>query len=267
VFELGKVYRRRDLHDQFGGQRQGGIVTPTSEPLIFLITGDAGLGYGYHDREHEDGTFLYYGEGQRGDMAFVRGNRSVRDHALDGRDLYLFRKVQPAHLRYLGQYVCAGFELVPDVPDVNDLPRTAIAFQLLPIVADDTDDQLADAEVSGLSLDALRQAALEAPTDGVPSTDSKRKAYRRSAAVRNYVLARAQGNCEGCSACAPFTTAAGKPYLEPHHTRRISDGGPDHPATVIALCPNCHRRVHHGHDGSAYNASLIAALVTREPSH
>ena len=153
LFELGKVYRRRDLHDQFGGQRQGGIVTPTSEPLIFLITGDAGLGYGYHDEEHEDGTFLYYGEGQSGDMAFVRGNRSVRDHALDGRDLYLFRKVQPAHLRYLGQYVCAGFELVPDVPDVNDLPRTAIAFQLLPIVADDADEQLADAEVSGLSLD------------------------------------------------------------------------------------------------------------------
>jgi hypothetical protein len=28
MFELGKVYRRKDLHEEFGGQEQGGIVTP-----------------------------------------------------------------------------------------------------------------------------------------------------------------------------------------------------------------------------------------------
>jgi HNH endonuclease len=38
-------------------------------------------------------------------------------------------------------------------------------------------------------------------------------------------------------------------YLEPHHLRRVSNGGPDHPAHVISLCPNCHRRVHAGADG------------------
>jgi 5-methylcytosine-specific restriction protein A len=64
VFELGKVYRRRDLHAEFGGQEQGGIVTPSRSPFIFLITGEAGLRYGYHDEEHADGTFLLYGEGQ-----------------------------------------------------------------------------------------------------------------------------------------------------------------------------------------------------------
>ena len=52
----------------------------------------------------------------------------------------------------------------------------------------------------------------------------------RSAAVREYVLARSTGVCEGCGTPAPFVTAQGAPYLEPHHTRRLSDGGPDHPA-------------------------------------
>jgi hypothetical protein len=33
VFELGKVYRRRDLHNEFGGQQQGGIVTSKSTPI------------------------------------------------------------------------------------------------------------------------------------------------------------------------------------------------------------------------------------------
>lgn len=39
-------------------------------------------------------------------------------------------------------------------------------------------------------------------------------------------------------------------YVEPHHTRRLTDGGPDDFHHVIALCPTCHRRVHYGTDGA-----------------
>jgi 5-methylcytosine-specific restriction protein A len=264
MFELRKVYRRKDLHEEFGGQEQGGIVTPRSHPLIFLITGEGGTDYGYLDEEYNDGTFLYYGEGREGSMTFVRGNRAVRDHALNGRDLHLFEKVPPAHLRYRGQFLCAGYETVPDVPDANGSLRSAIAFQLVPAVGDNTDEQTAASEVVGLSLEALREAALRTPSDSNTSTEAKRKAYKRSAAVRAYVFARANGVCEGCSAMAPFLTPAGLPYLEPHHTRRISDGGPDHPAAVIALCPTCHRRAHYADDGNEYNESLIQTLLELE---
>lgn len=265
MFEVGKVYRRRDLHQEFGGQRQGGIVTPAGRPFIFLITGEGGEDFGYRDELRADGSFLYYGEGQEGPMQFVRGNLAVRDHAATGRDLHLFRKVPPAHLRYLGQVVCAGYELVPDVPDVNNDSRTAIAFQLVPIDADRTDAAQADGAVMGLDLQQLRAAALESPPENQPSTEAKRRLYRRSAAVRRYVLARAAGACEGCGQAAPFVTKNGEPYLEPHHTRRVSDGGPDHPKWVVAVCPTCHRRVHHGADGEAYNRTLQARLATLEP--
>lgn len=57
MFELGKVYRRSDLRARFGGQPQGGIVTPVSHPLIFLITGKAGLAYGYQDEASLMGHF------------------------------------------------------------------------------------------------------------------------------------------------------------------------------------------------------------------
>ena len=40
----------------------------------------------------------------------------------------------------------------------------------------------------------------------------------------------------------------GSPYLEPHHITRLADNGPDHPAKVIALCPNCHRKAHSSQD-------------------
>lgn len=240
----------------------------SSHPLAIrsscLSLGKAGHDYGYHDEARNDGTFLYYGEGQTGDMTFQRGNRAIRDHVLSGRDLHLFEKVPPAHLRYRGQFVCAGYETIDNVPDVTDAPRSAIAFQLLPVDADDADEQAAIAEVAGLSIDALRQAALAGPTGGESSSEAKRKTYRRSAAVREYVLARANGICEGCGARAPFVTPAGTPYLEPHHTRRISDGGPDHPAAVIAVCPTCHRRAHYAEDAGAYNNTLIAALQNIE---
>ena len=38
-------------------------------------------------------------------------------------------------------------------------------------------------------------------------------------------------------------------------TRRADDG-PDHPAHVIALCPNCHRRAHYAGDAKAFNTVL-----------
>lgn len=266
MFELGKVYRRRDLHAAFGGQRQGGIITPAAHPLIFLVTGEGGEDFGYRDEQLPDGSFIYYGEGQDGDMEFARGNSAVRDHATSGRDLHLFGKVPPAHLRYLGQFVCAGYSLVPDMPDVHDQPRTAIAFQLVPITSDPSDETEADQSVATLAFDQLRAAALETPTVIGPPTQAKRNVYRRSAAVKRYVLARAAGTCEGCGTPAPFLTPKGEPYLEPHHTRRISDGGPDHPRWVAALCPTCHRRVHHASDGPTYNSSLESKLASLEPS-
>ncbi|WP_421188799.1 HNH endonuclease [Aeromonas enteropelogenes] len=38
------------------------------------------------------------------------------------------------------------------------------------------------------------------------------------------------------------------PRFDGNYRIRLSDGGPDHPANVIALCPNCHRRAHHALD-------------------
>jgi hypothetical protein len=61
--------------------------------------------------------------------------------------------------------------------------------------------------------------------------------------VKAYVLRRANGCCEACGEEAPFVRKDGTPYLEPHHTRRVADGGPDHPAWVAAICPTCHRQI------------------------
>lgn len=52
------------------------------------------------------------------------------------------------------------------------------------------------------------------------------------------------------------------PYLEPHHILRLADEGPDHPDTIAALCPNCHREIHYGLNGEAISSELGKKALT-----
>jgi len=63
------------------------------------------------------------------------------------------------------------------------------------------------------------------------------------------VLEHAKGICHECGDHAPFYRATdGSPYLEVHHKVPLSEGGDDTVENAIALCPNCHRKVHYGVD-------------------
>lgn len=110
------------------------------------------------------------------------------------------------------------------------------------------------------ALDRLRAAALLQAKERVEATSVSTKRRERAPDVHQYALARANGHCEGCSARAPFRKRDGAPYLEPHHLTRLSDDGADAPENVIALCPTCHRRVHHAQDGRQYNDLLKRKL-------
>ncbi len=77
-------------------------------------------------------------------------------------------------------------------------------------------------------------------------------AYKRNPDIVAEALLRAAGHCERCRREAPFKRASdGTPYLEVHHRESLSAGGADSLANVLALCPNCHRDIHHGQSGSA----------------
>jgi 5-methylcytosine-specific restriction protein A len=133
-FVVGKTYRRQqDIHQVFGGQERGGISTPDAVPFIFLFTGESGNQYGYKDGWKDDDTFEYTGEGQRGPMEFVRGNRAIRDHAPNGKDLLLF-EAEPTkgRYRYLGCFSCSSYDIRPS-KDVDGKPRDVTVFRLVPV--------------------------------------------------------------------------------------------------------------------------------------
>jgi 5-methylcytosine-specific restriction protein A len=109
-------------------------------------------------------------------------------------------------------------------------------------------------------LKEVRELAIQSPKMNATTQERRIITHQRSEAVRVYILRRAKGVCECCDAEAPFKTKKGRPYLEPHHIRRISDGGPDDPRWVAAVCPNCHKEVHYGINGNELNQKLADKL-------
>ncbi|MED1201969.1 HNH endonuclease signature motif containing protein [Heyndrickxia acidicola] len=76
--------------------------------------------------------------------------------------------------------------------------------------------------------------------------------YYRSEFVKQYALKVAKGVCQLCRRPAPFLNKDYNPFLEVHHIDYLSKGGKDRIDNVIAICPNCHRRVHVLEDNDDY---------------
>ena len=62
----------------------------------------------------------------------------------------------------------------------------------------------------------------------------------------------------------PFRKLDGTPFLEAHHIRRLTDGGPDDIRFMGGVCPNCHRAMHYGAKGKALNAELQRTVDAKE---
>ncbi len=88
----GSQIARKQLHNRWGGVRQGGIAPSTDTPNVFLFTDEkASSAHGYRqDRWVDSQLFEYCGEGQTGDQSIVRYNKSVATAAGDGKEIHLF---------------------------------------------------------------------------------------------------------------------------------------------------------------------------------
>ena len=130
----GDATARIDLHEAYGGRRQGGISPSRQTPNVFLFTDPSkGLVHGYlYDGWRDDDYYHYTGEGQYGDQRMVQGNRAIRDHRDEGRDLHVF-EVSKGSATYLGPFEYVDDYQV-DAPETGDGPvRKVIVFRLRPL--------------------------------------------------------------------------------------------------------------------------------------
>jgi 5-methylcytosine-specific restriction protein A len=132
MFIKNKIYNRRDdLHSKYGGQMQGGISTPSKHNFIMLFTSNTGEQYGYNDGWNANGEFIYTGEGQQGNMSFVRGNLAILRHSANDKPLHLFKYVSMGHVKYIGQMQYKSHEII-EGNDVHNSVRKIIVFTLIP---------------------------------------------------------------------------------------------------------------------------------------
>jgi 5-methylcytosine-specific restriction protein A len=79
---------------------------------------------------------------------------------------------------------------------------------------------------------------------GVGTRQVSSTTYERNEYVSEFAKRRANGVCQLCDEPAPFNNKQGEPFLESHHIIWLSKGGNDTIENTVALCPNCHRKMH-----------------------
>jgi hypothetical protein len=100
IFRHGQIYKRSSIHDLYGGNRQGGISPSAKNPYIFIFSLKTGHQHGYKDQWENSDIFSYSGEGQMGDMEFVRGNLALKDHLLNGKRVFLFTEDKRSFVKF-----------------------------------------------------------------------------------------------------------------------------------------------------------------------
>lgn len=105
-------------------------------------------------------------------------------------------------------------------------------------------EQLKEEHAKTLSLEELKKYASKNSKQVVAVTQVATPRYHRDPYIAQYAKELANGVCQLCNAQAPFTDNKGNPYLESHHIIWLSNGGSDSIDNTVALCPNCHRKMH-----------------------
>ena len=126
-FIPNQLYKRSEIHDRYGGNRQGGIAPSAKFPYIFIFSGKSGAQYGYKDGWDNPNIFSYTGEGQKGDMRFIKGNLALREHLNNGKRVFLFEVEKSTFVKFVAEleFYDIGYF---DTLDVEKNKRQGIKF-------------------------------------------------------------------------------------------------------------------------------------------
>jgi hypothetical protein len=190
---------RRDLHAAVGGQTQSGISPSSREPIVLLFSDPiSGPQHGYIDEWGRDGFYHYTGEGQLGDQVMARGNKAIRDHSANGRELHLFQtsgKGQP--ISYKGQFSYVD-HYDKDTPETGGGPiRRALVFRLRPLAQIDHDKP---GGVKKADSNSVREVGIEASNTEKAFVDPSGERYeaerKEAKLVGDFVLWSRRGGRE-----------------------------------------------------------------------
>jgi 5-methylcytosine-specific restriction protein A len=207
----------------------------------------------YDDRWIND-EFHYTGMGQEGDQSLnYMQNKTLNESSNNGIKIHLFEVFEERQYTYIGEVVLAEKPYQEKQPDAKKVIRNVWVF---PIKVIGQHQQLSIKDTAFKNLDASKEKEVKKLSD--EELQYKAQSVRKKSGVRNvlsiqyernpliseYAKRRANGICQLCNMPAPFLNSKKEPYLETHHILWLAKGGNDSIENTVALCPNCHRKMH-----------------------
>lgn len=247
----GDVIDNNQLTEIFKCGPQGGMRRSRQTNTLVLVSN--------HTKSlYEDvwvgDTFHYTGMGTIGDQSLTfMQNRTLNESRTNGVDVFLFEVFATRQYTFMGQVDLVGKPYQEKQADDQGTIRSVWMFPLKVRAGDLTvpvsEEFLKKEQVrreriaQNLSDSELRRRAMLAQgASGARAATTT--AYQRNPYVAMWAKRRANGICQLCVKPAPFIEKNGDPYLESHHVIWLSKGGPDTIENTVALCPNCHRKMH-----------------------
>lgn len=249
--KLGQELINEDIINIFKCGPQGGMRRSHKTNTLILISDRT---RGIYEDIWENNILHYIGMGQIGNQSLdFQQNKTLYESDTNGVDVFLFEVFESKKYIFQGKVKLSDKPYIEKQPDLEKNFRDVWIFPLelidnthTPLISDEQFKkkiEIIEKKAKKLSLEDLNEKILSAPkTPG--SRDVVSKQYDRNPYVAEYAKRRANGKCELCNVYAPFNDKHGEPFLEVHHIDWLSKGSSDTINNTVALCPNCHRKMH-----------------------
>lgn len=246
----GVALNNKRLCEVFGCSPQGGMRRAIATNTLVLISNH--VKSIYDDRWIED-VFHYTGMGSEGDQSLeFMQNRTLNESKHNGVNVHLFEVFREQEYIYTGEVVLADPVYKEEQPDAKNNQRTVYVFPLKlkynSAVVIDSNTVIQNYDLKVKKAKRLSDAELSKRANTANRSNGSRKVvstqYDRNPWVSENAKRLANGFCQLCDQLAPFIKSNGEPYLETHHIVWLAKGGEDTPQNTVALCPNCHRKMH-----------------------
>ncbi|HDY7423099.1 TPA: HNH endonuclease [Vibrio vulnificus] len=245
----GAKLNNADLCEVFGCSPQGGMRRAHKTNTLVVVSNHIESIY---DDRWSEGILHYTGMGTKGDQSLsFRYNKTLAESGSNGVSVHLFEVFRDQEYTYVGAVALDGEPYSETQDDKEGNPRKAYVFPLK-LLSGERQVRKEDREnVESVRVRKAKKLTLEelqslATKGGKTATRYQQQStsYERNIWVAELAKRLAKGQCQLCLQPAPFKNAKGEPYLETHHIVWLAKGGDDTPENTVALCPNCHKKMH-----------------------
>lgn len=240
--KLGQEIRNEELVKIFKCGNMGGMRRSRITGTLVIISDDT---KGLYNDVWKNGILYYVGMGKIGDQVLTGNQNGTLYYSnTNGVEVHLFEVLQKTIYTYRGIVTLSDNPYTENQIDEEGKMRKVWVFPMK--LHDKIEEQIQNPSVNEVIKLSNSELIRRSEMNGSHRKNQKTETtiYYRDPYIKELVKRIAEGKCQFCGKEAPFIDKNNEPYLEEHHVKWLADGGTDTIDNVVAICPNCHRKMH-----------------------